>query len=77
MVVKIICEDVLFCWDLTTVTKSNIYITQILFVYFVIKIKVNTKLGFFFQTWIFFFFNSQLKLNLFKSFVMSIKIFLT
>ena len=55
MVVKIIFEDVLFCWDLTIVMKSNIYSTQIWFVYFVIKIKINTKLGFYFQTWIFFF----------------------
>ena len=50
MVVKIIFEDVLFCWDLTIVMKSNIYSTQIWFVYFVIKIKLNTKLNFYFQT---------------------------
>ena len=55
MVVKIIFEDVLFCWDLTIVMKSNIYSAQIWFVYFVIKIKLNTKLNFYFQTWIIFF----------------------
>ena len=34
--------------------RNNNYSTQIWFVYFVIKIKLNTKLKFYFQTWIFF-----------------------
>ena len=52
--VKVIFKKFLSFWDLTVVIKSNNYNTQIWFVYFVIKIKLNTKLDFYFQTWIFF-----------------------